>query len=172
MKLWGGRFERGPSETFERFSTSLHFDRKLIFADIHGSQAFARALAKEGILTRGETQQLIAAFEEISEEAHNAKYFDGADDEDVHTFVIRKLKEKVGPLSAKIHTGRSRNEQISLDIRLYLRSAIDTLLQQLVTLLTELLTLARKYPDAVIPGYTHLRRAQAVLWPHYLLAYF
>ena len=83
MKLWGGRFERGPSETFERFSTSLHFDRKLIFADIQGSQAFARALAKEGILTRGETQQLIAAFEEISEEAHNAKYFDGADDEDV-----------------------------------------------------------------------------------------
>jgi argininosuccinate lyase len=172
MKLWGGRFEHGPSEAFEQFSTSLHFDRKLIFADIEGSQAFARALAKQGILTRDECQQLIGAFEEIFREAHHPSYFDGADDEDVHTFVIRKLKDKVGALSAKIHTGRSRNEQVSLDIRLYLRSAIDTLLQQLVTLLSELLLLARKYPHAIIPGYTHLRRAQAVLWPHYSLAYF
>jgi argininosuccinate lyase len=172
MKLWGGRFERGPSELFDRFSSSLHFDRELISADIEGSQAFARALAKEGILSTDECNQIITAFDKISDEAHNPSYFDDADDEDVHTFVIRKLKEKVGPLSAKIHTGRSRNEQVSLDIRLYLRTAIDTLLQQLVGFMGELLKLARKYPNAIIPGYTHLRRAQAVLWPHYLLAYF
>ncbi len=172
MKLWGGRFESGPSDVFERFSASLHFDRKLIFADIHGSQAFARALAREGILTSEECTRLVAAFEEIAQDARNPNYFDAADDEDVHTFVIRKLNEKVGDLSAKIHTGRSRNEQVSLDIRLYLRTATETLLQQLTNFMAELLALARKYPNAVIPGYTHLRRAQAVLWPHYLLAYF
>jgi argininosuccinate lyase len=172
MKLWGGRFEAGPSEVFERFSGSLQFDQRLMFADVQGSQAFARALARQGIVTTEECAQLVAAFAEIADEAQNPRYFEGAADEDVHTFVIRKLQEKVGPLSAKIHTGRSRNEQVSLDIRLYLRSAVDTLLEQVASLLEALVSLARKYPDAVIPGYTHLRRAQAVLWPHYLLAYF
>ncbi len=172
MKLWGGRFESGPSQVFEQFSASLQFDRKLIFADIQGSQAFARALAKQGILTAEECERLVNAFAEIENEAQDPKYFEGADDEDVHTFVIRKLKEKVGALSGKIHTGRSRNEQVSLDVRLYLRSAVDTLAEQLTSLLGVLLALAWQYPTAVIPGYTHLRRAQAVLWPHYLLAYF
>jgi argininosuccinate lyase len=172
MKLWGGRFEMGPSEVFEQFSGSLQFDRKLIFADVEGSQAFARALRTQGILTEDECERLVSAFAEIRREAQDNSYFQGASDEDVHTFVIRKLGEKVGALSAKIHTGRSRNEQVSLDVRLYLRAAADTLLSELAGLMEALLTLANKYPDAVIPGYTHLRRAQAVLWPHYLLAYF
>ncbi|HTU47656.1 MAG TPA: argininosuccinate lyase [Bryobacteraceae bacterium] len=172
MKLWGGRFETGPSEVFEQFSGSLHFDRKLVFADIEGSQAFAKALAKAGILTSAECGQLLAAFDQIAREAQNPNYFDGAADEDVHTFVIRKLDEKVGPLSEKIHTGRSRNEQVSVDLRLYLRSEADRILQQLADFAGALLALARKYPHALIPGYTHMRRAQAVLWPHYLLAYF
>lgn len=172
MKLWGGRFESGPSEIFEQFSGSLHFDRKLIFADIQGSQAFARALARAGIVSAAESEQLMVALEEIATEARDPSYFDAATDEDVHTFVIRKLGEKVGALAAKIHTGRSRNEQVSLDIRLYLRAAADAILQQLSDLSHALLALAHKYPDAVIPGYTHLRRAQPVLWPHYLLAYF
>jgi argininosuccinate lyase len=172
MKLWGGRFESGPSEVFEDFSGSLHFDRKLIQADIRGSQAFARALRSQGILTDTECRTIVEAFGQIGAEAQNPDYFDGATDEDVHTFVIRKLGEKVGGLSAKIHTGRSRNEQVSLDIRLFLRASIDTLLGDVTSLLQSLLALANKYPDAIIPGYTHLRRAQAVLWPHYLLAYF
>jgi argininosuccinate lyase len=172
MKLWGGRFESGPSELFENFSGSLHFDKNLVFVDIEGSQAYARALARGGILTPHECQVIIDALAEIAREAGEPTYFDAAVDEDVHTFVIRKLKDKTGALSEKIHTGRSRNEQVSLDIRLYLRTAADALLQQLTVVMRELLALARKYPDAVIPGYTHLRRAQAVLWPHYLLAYF
>lgn len=172
MKLWGGRFETGPSEIFEQFSGSLHFDRKLIFADVEGSKAFARALAREGILTTRELDRLNDAFSEIAKEAQNGDYFDGASDEDVHTFVIRKLGEKVGPLAGKIHTGRSRNEQVSLDVRIYLRASADALLQGLAALMGELLSLGRRDFDAVIPGYTHLRRAQAVLWPHYLLAYF
>jgi argininosuccinate lyase len=172
MKLWGGRFETGPSETFEQFSGSLHFDGKLIFADVRGSQAFARALERAGILNAEECRRLVTAFEEIGQEARDAKYLEGANDEDVHTFVIRKLQEKVGALSGKIHTGRSRNEQVSVDVRLYLRASAETILSQLTDLMSALLELAGKYPEAVIPGYTHLRRAQAVLWPHYLLAYF
>ncbi len=157
---------------FEQFSGSLHFDGKLIFADVEGSQAFARALARIGILTADECQTLVNAFAEIGREAQDPKYLDGASDEDIHTFVIRKLGEKVGALAGKIHTGRSRNEQVSVDVRLYLRASADTVLTQITELMSALLALAEKYPDAVIPGYTHLRRAQAVLWPHYLLAYF
>ena len=168
MKLWGGRFEQGPSEVFERFSGSLHFDQRLFDADIRGSQAFARELESVGILTAEERARIVDAFDEIRREPD----FTGAADEDIHTFVIRKLKEKVGALADKIHTGRSRNEQVSLDVRLWLRDECDRAAGLLAGLMQSLLDLAEKYPDAVIPGYTHLRRAQAVLWPHYLLAYF
>jgi len=172
MKLWGGRFEEGPSEVFERFSGSLHFDRRLIDADIRGSQAFARALEGVKILTAEERSTLVTAFDAIREEARTPAFLAGATDEDVHTVVIRKLKERVGGLADKIHTGRSRNEQVSLDVRLWLREEIDRATALLDGLMRALLVCARKYHDAVIPGYTHLRRAQAVLWPHYLLAYF
>ena len=169
MKLWGGRFETGPSEMFERFSGSLHFDRRLLDADIRGSQAFARALEHIGILTAEERGRIVAALESIREEAD---LFRDATDEDVHTLVIRKLKERAGAVADKIHTGRSRNEQVSLDTRLWLREECDRVLALLGEWMNALLNLAEKYPDAVIPGYTHTRRAQAVLWPHYLLAYF
>src|ERR1700678_4195140 len=98
MKLWGGRFESGPSEVFERFSGSLHFDRRLADADIRGSQAYARALAHVGILTADECAQVVAAFEAMREEARSPAFFEGADDEDVHTLVIRKLKDRAGEL--------------------------------------------------------------------------
>jgi argininosuccinate lyase len=172
MKLWGGRFEGGPSEIFERFSGSLHFDRRLIDADIRGSQAFARALERVGILTADERGQIVAAFEAMREEARRPEFFERAADEDIHTLVIRKLEERTGGLAGKIHTGRSRNEQVSLDVRLWLREECDRARGAIASLMEGLLNLAARYPDAVIPGYTHLRRAQAVLWPHYLLAYF
>ena len=172
MKLWGGRFETGPSEVFERFSGSLDFDRRLIDADIRGSQAFARALERAGILTPQERAAIVDAFEGIRSEAREPAFFEGATDEDVHTLVIRKLKERAGAVADKIHTGRSRNEQVSLDTRLWLREECDRARALLAGVMDGLLDLAAACPDAVIPGYTHLRRAQAVLWPHYLLAYF
>src|SRR5947209_16472806 len=172
MKLWGGRFETGPSEIFERYSGSLDFDRRLIDADIRGSQAFARALERVGILTADERAQIVAAFDAIRAEAANPDFYAGAADEDVHTLVIRKLKERAGAVADKIHTGRSRNEQVSLDTRLWLREECDRVRALIHGVLAALLDLAAAYPDAVIPGYTHMRRAQAVLWPHYLLAYF
>jgi argininosuccinate lyase len=172
MKLWGGRFEEGPSEVFERFGRSVHFDGRLIDCDIRGSQAFARALERVGILSAAEREQLVAALESIRVDARNPKFLDGATDEDVHTVVIRLTKERAGAVADKIHTGRSRNEQVSLDTRLWLREEIDRASSYLRALMGALLDCAEKYPDAVIPGYTHMRRAQAVLWPHYLLAYF
>jgi argininosuccinate lyase len=172
MKLWGGRFEDGPSEIFERFSGSLDFDRRLIDADIRGSQAFARALERAGILTATERARIVAAFDAIRDASAGPEFYTGATDEDVHTLVIRKLKERAGAVADKIHTGRSRNEQVSLDTRLWLREECDRVRSLLAGAMAALLDLADKYPDAVIPGYTHMRRAQAVLWPHYLLAYF
>src|SRR5579862_411933 len=172
MKLWGGRFETGPSEIFERFSNSLEFDRRLLEADIRGSKAFARALERVGILSENERAQIVDAFDAILADSKTPGFYQGANDEDIHTLVIRKLKEKAGAVADKIHTGRSRNEQVSLDTRLWLRGTCDYVRALLADFLASLLDLAEKYPDAVIPGYTHMRRAQAVLWPHYLLAYF
>ena len=172
MKLWGGRFESGPSEIFERFSGSLAFDRRLMAADIRGSQAFARALEQAGILSAAERALIVESLGQIQEEAAEPEFFANATDEDVHTLVIRKLKERAGAVADKIHTGRSRNEQVSLDIRLWLRGECDRVRALLAGAMQALLDLAARYPDAVIPGYTHTRRAQAVLWPHYLLAYF
>ncbi len=172
MKLWGGRFEAGPSEVFEKFSGSLHFDKRLADADIRGSQAYARALEQVGVLTSAEREQIVAAFDVLREEARTPAFYEGADDEDVHTLVIRKLKDRAGALADKIHTGRSRNDQVSLDIRLWLREEIDGSRQSLAGLMGALIGCARRNPDAIVCGYTHTRRAQPVLWPHYLLAYF
>jgi argininosuccinate lyase len=172
MKLWGGRFEAGPSEVFERFSGSLDFDRRLLEADIQGSVAFARALERVGILSAPEREQLTQAFESIRADHTKPGFFDGANDEDVHTLVIRLLNERAGGVAAKIHTGRSRNEQVSLDTRLWLRAEIDRAAALLRGLMSAIVERAKADPEAVVPGYTHLRRAQAVLWPHYLLAYF
>ena len=172
MKLWGGRFEAGPSEVFERFSGSLHFDKRLVDQDIRGSIAYARALERVGILTSGDVAKLTAAFEAMREEARTPSFWENADDEDVHTLVIRKLKERTGELADKIHTGRSRNDQVSLDVRFWLREEIDASAKELLGLMSALIEMAKRDPDAIIPGYTHTRRAQPVLWPHYLLAYF
>jgi argininosuccinate lyase len=172
MKLWGGRFEAGPSEVFERFSGSLHFDKRLIDADIRGSIAYAGALERVGILTTKERGDLAAAFEAIQKDSQTPEFWINADDEDVHTLVIRKLKDRAGTLADKIHTGRSRNDQVSLDIRLWLRDEIDATVKELLGLMAALLDMAKRDPKAIVPGYTHTRRAQPVLWPHYLLAYF
>jgi argininosuccinate lyase len=174
LKLWGGRFETGPSEIFERFSNSLHFDKRLIEADVRGSQAFARSLTRAGVLTAPECVEIVQAFQAILEDSTEPGFFEGegSDAEDIHSFVIGKLKERAGALADKIHTGRSRNEQVSLDIRLWLRGECDRAAELLRGIMAALLDLAEKHPHAIVPGYTHLRRAQPVLWPHYLLAYF
>lgn len=172
MKLWGGRFEAGPAELFERFSGSLHFDKRLFQDDVVGSRAWAASLHRVGVYTAEELTEVQAAFDQMLAESQSPDYFDGADDEDVHTFVIRKLGEKAGDLAAKIHTGRSRNEQVATDTRLWLKREIRADQRRLADLLGALVDSAKRAPEALLPGYTHLRRAQGVLWPHYCLAYF
>jgi argininosuccinate lyase len=172
MKLWGGRFEKGPAELFERFSGSLDFDRRLLEADIVGSKAFASALERVGILSADELDRIHGAFERILAESSEPALLAGATDEDIHTFVIRKLKETAGAVADKIHTGRSRNEQVATDFRLWLRKEIRAAQTRLLDLMQALVEFARREPAAILPGYTHLRRAQPVLWSHYLLAYF
>ena len=172
MKLWGGRFEKGPAELFERFSGSLEFDRQLLEADIAGSKAFASALERVGILNADERGRIHAAFDRILAESAEPGFLAGANDEDIHTFVIRKLKETAGAVADKIHTGRSRNEQVATDFRLWVRQEIRADQTRLLDLMQALVEFARREPAAILPGYTHLRRAQPVLWSHYLLAYF
>lgn len=172
----GGRNPDPPTAAFKKLSWSLHFDKRLADTDLRGSQAFARALHRVGILNDAELQELVAALETLRAQAADPAFFQSAsaafaDDEDVHGFLIRKLKEVAGPVADKIHTGRSRNEQVSLDTRLWLREQIDLTRTHLVGMLQDLVALAAKYETAVIPGYTHLRRAQPVLWAHYCLAY-
>jgi len=173
-KLWGGRFENPPGEELETFSCSLHFDYRLAMADIRGTKAYAAALRGVGILTPEETAAAARALDALAREVSSdgAKYFEGAPDEDVHTFVLRKLREQVGELADKLHTGRSRNEQVALDLRLWIKDAIGSAQFALKGLLSALLKVGERESSAVLPGYTHLRRAQPVLWPHYLLAYF
>jgi argininosuccinate lyase len=172
VKLWGGRFESGPAKLFEDFSESLSFDRRLFEADVVGSKAWAGALARVGILTDAERNTIRAAFDRMLEASQAAGYFDGATDEDVHTFVIRKLGEEAGDLAGKIHTARSRNEQVATDERLWIKKEIRADQQRLAAVMGALVDFAKREPTALLPGYTHLRRAQGVLWAHYCLAYF
>ncbi|OFV92914.1 MAG: argininosuccinate lyase [Acidobacteria bacterium RIFCSPLOWO2_02_FULL_61_28] len=172
-KLWGGRFEKPPAKSLEAFSQSLSFDYRLAQADIEGTKAYARALERARILTRRETARAVRALAGLSAEITKAGAgaFAGAEEEDIHTFVLGKLRERVGELADKLHTGRSRNEQVALDFRIWLKGTIRATQENLKRLLTALVAKAEKDSSALLPGYTHLRRAQPVLWSHYLLAY-
>ena len=179
MKLWGGRFDPArirarQAQQFEDFSRSLAFDRRLLFAELQGSGAWARALARVGIFSAREAQRVCAALESLATEAReNPAFLDGAADEDVHTLVIRKVAERAGAgLADRLQTGRSRNEQVSLDLRIWLKDELRAALAALDLLLEALLEQAQRAPALPLPGYTHLRRAQPILWSHYLLAYF
>jgi argininosuccinate lyase len=174
MKLWGGRFDAGPSEVFERFSGSLHFDHRLFFADIEGSKAWSRALERIGIYSEEEGVVVRASLDDLAADARRDPDYFQQDDEDVHTLVLRKLGEKprMSELAQRLHTGRSRNEQVSVDFRLWIRAEIAGSVARLDAMLDALVTQAERNPTLVMPGYTHMRRAQPVLWGHYLLAYF
>jgi argininosuccinate lyase len=173
MKLWGGRFKGEADALFARFNASFAFDRRLIEADIEGSLAQAESLRAAGVLTDEEAQCIITGLEEIKRRAREDEdYLDSRDAEDVHSFVEAELVELVGEAGYKLHTGRSRNDQVATDLRLFLRGEIDRVTRLMVELQRALVELADANRDAVLPGYTHLQRAQPVLFAHYLLAYF
>ena len=173
MKLWGGRFTGEADAEFARFNASFRFDRRLLEADIEGSLAQAEALAGAEIISWEEAGRIAYALKEISRKAsEQPDYLDGREAEDVHSFVEAELVSMIGDPGYKLHTGRSRNDQVATDLRLFLRGEIDSIQALVVGLQRALVELAEANPDCIIPGYTHLQRAQPLLLAHYLLAYF
>ena len=172
MKLWGGRFTKETDELVHQFNASLSFDQRLYPYDILGSIVHVEMLVKQGILKAEEGEQIIKGLEEIKEELDSGLLKFDLKYEDIHSFVEAHLIEKIGPVGGKMHTGRSRNDQVALDIRLYLRDEIRNIQELLLLFMQDLLLLAEKYKGVYMPGYTHLQRAQAVTLAHHLLAYY
>ncbi|MGH8059763.1 MAG: argininosuccinate lyase, partial [Candidatus Entotheonellia bacterium] len=171
-KAWGGRFSQPTHEMVERFTASILFDRRLYRYDIQGSIAHCRMLAKCGILAEEEAAIIIQGLQEIAEEIARGEFVFDVRWEDIHMHIERRLTEKVGPVGGKLHTARSRNDQVALDVRLYLRDEIHGILDEIARLQRTLLDLAEQHLDQIMPGYTHLQRAQPIRFSHHLLAYF
>lgn len=169
---WSQRFESALHPAIARFNASISFDIRLIEYDITGSQAHARMLARTGIIAPEEGEQLVAGLEQVRQEYRAGQFNPGIDAEDVHFAVERRLTELVGDVGKKLHTARSRNDQVGTDTRLYLRDQILQIQAQLRSFQTVLLTLAEQQVETLIPGYTHLQRAQPLSLAHHLLAYF
>lgn len=169
--LWSGRFASAPDQDVFAFGASFAFDRRLFEDDVEGSRAWSEALLKAGVLSADEQQALDRALTELREAAAADPSFVSGDDEDVHSFVERQLVARVGATGKRLHTGRSRNEQVALDLRLYLRRRIRVLQERLRSLVAALCRRAEEAGDAPLPAYTHLRRAQPVLEAHYWLAH-
>jgi len=170
-KTWGGRFTQSADPTAERFTGSLAFDQRLWPHDITGSIAWARALARAGLLTAAEAETLVKGLEAVRVELEAGTFRFRAELEDIHTNVERRLVELVGDVGGKLHTGRSRNDQIALDERLYLKDVVAATQAGLRGAQEALLARAAETVDAPMPGYTHLQRAQPVVLAHHLLAY-
>lgn len=172
MKLWSGRFAEETDKLVEAFTASVPFDRRLYREDIAGSIAHAQMLARQGIIAQEEAEAIIGGLEAIRQEVERGEFEWKLEHEDVHMNIEAALIERLGEAGAKLHTGRSRNDQIALDMRLYVKRAAGEVAQAIVNLQKALLDLAERRLNAVMPGYTHLQRAQPVLFAHHLLAYF
>jgi len=171
-KPWGGRFTEKTAQTAEDFSASIHFDQRLYHYDIAGSKAHAKMLAAAGLLTGSELELILGGLSEIESEIDNNTFIFRTELEDIHMNIEKALVEKVGEAGEKLHTARSRNDQIALDMRLYLRDECKNLVNLISGLQKGFVALARKYLGVCMPGYTHLQRAQPVLLSHHLLAYY
>ncbi|MBW2094537.1 MAG: argininosuccinate lyase [Deltaproteobacteria bacterium] len=171
-KFWGGRFKEETNTLVDQFNASIDFDRRLYEQDIKGSMAHCRMLGEKGILSEDETSTILEALAEVKRELDHNELPVDEEYEDIHTLVEKTLIEKIGPLGEKLHTGRSRNDQVALDVRMYVRDCIQRTLQRIKDMQESLVNLAEKNQDVVLPGYTHMQRAQPVLLAHHLLAYF
>jgi argininosuccinate lyase len=170
-KAWAGRFQEETDPLVEAFTTSLPVDRRLYRCDIRGSIAHARMLARRRIISRQAAAAIEKGLLAIRDEIDRGVFAFRPEDEDIHMAVERALTERIGPAGGKLHTGRSRNDQVALDVRLYLRDEIDGVLKGLQVFKRVLVSIAKKEIGTMIPGYTHLQRAQPVLLSHYFLAF-
>jgi len=170
-KLWGGRFKQSTDTLMEAFSASISFDKRLYDCDIEGSIAHCKMLARCKIITTAESNKIIKGLKRILRECDEGRFKFSDSLEDIHMNIENRLREIIGPVAGKLHTARSRNDQVCLDIRLYLRKEIDDIVGEINRLTKALITIAKKNINHLIPGYTHLQRAQPVLLSHHLLAY-
>ena len=170
-KAWAGRFREQTNRLVEDFSRSVAVDRRMYAHDIQGSIAHCRTLAKAGVLTKRETATIVRGLQSVLRELEQDRFRFLPEDEDIHMAIERRLTELIGPLGGKLHTGRSRNDQVALDVRLYLRDEVKALIGRLTEFQRVLVAQASAHENVPMPGYTHLQRAQPVLFAHHLLAY-
>lgn len=170
-KQWGGRFERSTDPLVERFTSSVHYDSKLALYDIQASIAHAQMLGKQGILSKADVKKIVNGLLQIKKEVEKGAFKWDAKLEDVHTNIENALIQKIGESGKKLHTARSRNDQVATDIRLWTRDQINEILHQINNFQRELIYFAEKNFDVIIPGFTHLQPAQPVLLAHHVLAY-
>nr|WP_010133738.1 argininosuccinate lyase [Microbulbifer agarilyticus] len=170
-KLWGGRFSEATDAFVERFTASVMFDQRMALEDIQGSLAHAQMLSEVGVLTADEFQQIAGGLQDIAEEIKAGEFPWSVALEDVHMNIEARLTDRIGATGKKLHTGRSRNDQVATDIRLWLRNRIDQIAAELTRLQTGLVDLAEQQADTIMPGFTHLQSAQPVTFGHHLLAW-
>ncbi|MBW2432193.1 MAG: argininosuccinate lyase [Deltaproteobacteria bacterium] len=171
-KLWAGRFQEKTAKSVETFTSSIDVDRRLYAYDIQGSIAHCKTLAKGGIISAKEARKLTAGLNKIKQEIDAQTFEFHHALEDIHTHIESRLAEIVGPVAQKLHTARSRNDQVALDVRLYLRDTVAEIIQLLGRLQKAVVHVAKRHVETVMPGYTHLQRAQPVLLAHHLMAYY
>src|SRR3990170_5374591 len=171
-KLWSGRFKEGTNILAEEMNASISFDKRLFRQDIRGSIIHAMTLQRAGALKKNEASKLIKGLRAVEKEISSGKFVFTPGMEDIHMAIEKRLIEKIGRLGGKLHTGRSRNDQVALDERLYLKDEIVSILALIKEFQKTVFEIARKHVDTIMPGYTHLQRAQPVLLAHHLLAYF
>ena len=170
--MWGGRFGATPAEAFEQLNASISFDVRLAPYDIRGSIAHARMLGEQRIVSEEESGELIQGLETVLKEVEAGEFSWDLSDEDVHTAVERRLREVLGDVALKLHTGRSRNDQVALDLHLFVRDAAEKLDVALRETMRAFVEVAEAHRDVILPGYTHLQRAQPILLSHHLLSHF
>ena len=171
-KLWEGRFSEKTDKRVEVFTSSIETDRRLYTWDIEGSIAHCRMLAKTGVIKEGEAEQMAEGLNRVREEIQGGRFEFTDSLEDIHMHIESRLKALIGVTAQKLHTGRSRNDQVALDVRMYLRDAVQGIMVQLHTLRSVLVHLAQAHLNVIMPGYTHTQRAQPVLFSHHLMAYY
>ena len=171
-KLWGGRFDKSTDEMINDFQASIDFDKRMYREDIEGSQAHAKMLAARKIISDDDAAKICAGLQRIREQIDAGEFDFSVELEDIHMNVESALTKLIGEAGGRLHTARSRNDQVALDTHLYMRRQIREVQRLIVELQTELVTAAEKNRDVIVPGYTHLQRAQPILFAHHLLAYF
>nr|XP_012419577.1 PREDICTED: argininosuccinate lyase isoform X2 [Odobenus rosmarus divergens] len=170
-KLWGGRFVGAVDPIMEKFNSSIAYDRHLWEADVQGSKAYSRGLEKAGLLTKAEMDQILHGLDKVAEEWAQGTFKLNPNDEDIHTANERRLKELIGETAGKLHTGRSRNDQVVTDLRLWMRQNCSKLSALLRELIRTMVDRAEAERDVLFPGYTHLQRAQPIRWSHWILSH-